>query len=402
MLSSKFIKFMKAINSENLDRLSCVVELGRVGVRMAEEYSTRFDLLEIEQCLYLSEFQTPQIEKAEKHLLNLVKKNDPLFSLLEYYDNYPYAYSDINYFFKGCLKSGVEISIKAVNLSAKNNYFKRLYKLEKSLRYQRFLRPWLNKKYRVEEIITDLEERSKQKFNLGNEIRFTKSMSEYLEKYQKVKFLKRVRFPKIYTYLSSDDMVVGEYVYGSYFYELLQYNRLTYRDVLDLVRTQLFFMLKVGVFHNNLHSGNLILSDEGNIHFLDCNTISILRTQTREGIFKILKYISKGEFQKTAEIFNEISESKISNEKIEKLAKEIEHIISINPTHNNSFIKKLMNIFKEASNFGVRFDKDIFSTFKSFIYLDKIVTKTKGKNKVFKEDFIKILEELDEYINIKN
>ena len=120
MLSSKFINFMKAINSGRLEKLSCVVELGRVGVRMAEEYSTRFDLLDVEQCLYLSEFQTPQLEKAEKHLLNLVKKNDPLFSLLEYYDNYPYSYSDINYFFKGCLKSGVEISIKAVNPSARS------------------------------------------------------------------------------------------------------------------------------------------------------------------------------------------------------------------------------------------------------------------------------------------
>ena len=96
MLSFKFIKFMKALKSGRAEKLSCVTDLGRVGIYIAEEYSTRFDLLNIEQCLFLSEFQTTHLEKEEKHLLNLVKKDDPLFSLLEYYDNYPYSYSDIN------------------------------------------------------------------------------------------------------------------------------------------------------------------------------------------------------------------------------------------------------------------------------------------------------------------
>lgn len=398
MLSSKFIKFMKAINSGKLERLSCVIELGRVGLRIAEEYSTRFDLLEVEQCLYLSEFQTPQLEKAEKHLLNLVKKNDPLFSLLEYYDNYPYSYSDINYFFKGCLKSGVEISIKAVNHMAKNNYFKRLNKLEKSLKYQRYLRPWLNKKYKIEEILADLNVRSHQKFSLGNEIRFTKSMTEYLEEHQDIKFLKRVRFPKIYAYLSSDDKVVTELIYGSYFYELLQYNRLSYRDVLDLIRAQLFFMLKIGVFHNNLHSGNLILSDEGNIHFLDCNTISILKSQTKEGLFKILRFVLKEEFLETATIFNNLSEVKITEDRLRALANEMEYISSTNYTTNNSFMRKLMKMFKAATTYGIVFDKDIFSAFKSFIYLEKIAIKTMGKNNIFKEDLMRVLDELEEYI----
>lgn len=112
MLSTKFIKFIKSFKCKNNSDLDCIVYLERLGIRIAQEYSTRFDLLSIDKCLYLTEFQTPVLEKAEKHLLNLVPKFDPLFSLMEYYDNYPYSYSDINYSFKGCLKSGVEISIK--------------------------------------------------------------------------------------------------------------------------------------------------------------------------------------------------------------------------------------------------------------------------------------------------
>lgn len=398
MLSSKFIKFMKALNSGKIENLNCVLELGRVGLRMAEEYSTRFDLLDIEQCLFLSEFQTPKLEKAEKHLLNLVKKDDPLFSLMEYYDNYPYAYSDINYFFKGCLKSGVEISIKAVNPVAKNNYFKKLYKLEKALKFHNFFMPWLNKKYKVDEILKDLEQHSKDKFTLGNEIRATKSMEEYLSQYKDIEFLKRVKFPKIYAYFSSDDMVVTEYTYGTYFYELLCYRQLAYKDVIELIKIQLFFMLKIGVFHNNLHSGNLILGDNGEIYFLDCNTISVLKTETKESVFEILKAITKKNFGEIAYQLNRLSKNKLSEESLEKLIQDIQFSFSTNTTNKNSLFRKIMKIFKVASDAGIIFESDIFSIFKSFIYFDKLVEKTKNKNTIFIEDFEKIIGELEQII----
>lgn len=397
MLSSKLIKFMKALKSRKIDKLSSIIDLERIGVYIAEEYSTRFDLLNVEQCLFLSEFQTTHLDKEEKHLLNLVKIDDPLFSLLEYYDNYPYSYSDINYFFKGCLKSGVEISIKAVNPLAKNNCFKKLTKLEKTLRYQKFLRPWIERNYKIEEILVDLKERIDQKFVLGNEIRYTKNMIEYLEEYQDIKFLKRIRFPKIYAYLSSDEKVVTEFVYGSYFYELLQYNRLSYKDVLDLIRTQLFFMLNIGVFHNNLHSGNLILSDDGNIHFLDCNTISILTTETKEGLFKLLKYLLKSDFKKSGEIFNSISKKKISDDELVYMVKDMEDIMNETYPTNNTVVRKMMEIFRLVTIYGAVFEKDVFSVFKSLIYLEKIGMKTIGKSDDFKSDLLKIVEEIEEY-----
>lgn len=395
MLSSKFINFMKALNSGEVENLTCVVGLGRVGLRMAEEYSTRFDLLEVEQCLYLSEFQTPKLEKAEKHLLNLVKKNDPLFSLMEYYDNYPYAYSDINYLFKGCLKSGVEISIKAVNPMAKNNYFKKLHKLGKSLKLHNLFMPWLNKKYKVEEILKDLEGHSLSKFDLKQEIKNTQHMIECIRKYPDVKFLKRVRFPKIYSYLSSEDMVVNEFIYGSYFYELINYKKLAYKDVLDLIKIQLFFMLKLGKFHNNLHSGNLILSDEGDIYFLDCNSISQITDELRVGMFHILKATSKKDFHSMAIHINEISKNKLTEEMLENLTKDIEHIFSTNSINYNTLIKKLMQVFKSSQKYGVIFDNSIYPIFKPFIYLNKLVEITKNKNIEFSEDLSKILYELE-------
>lgn len=51
---------------------------------------------------------------------------------MEYYDNDSYSYSDINYLFKGCLKNGIEITIKAVNENAKKNFTKKLFLWKKN------------------------------------------------------------------------------------------------------------------------------------------------------------------------------------------------------------------------------------------------------------------------------
>lgn len=46
--------------------------------------------------------------------------------------------------------------------------------------------------------------------------------------------------------------------------------------------------------------------------------------------------------------------------------------------------------------------KDIFSAFKSFIYLDKMVNKTKDKNSIFKDDLLRVLDEIEEFIKSSN
>ena len=91
-----------------------------------------------------------------------------------------------------------------------------------------------------------------------------------------------------------------------------------------------------------------------------------------------------------------MSSKKSSSEELEKLTKEMEYIFSRNYTVNNTLIRKLMEIFKKATEFGICYDNDLFSAFKPLIYLDKLVNKTKGKNDVFEEELLRILNELEE------
>lgn len=402
MLSSKFVKFIKSFKSNDISDLDCGVELGRLGIRIAQEYSTRFDLLPIDKCLYLAEFQTPSIEKAEKHLLNLVPKFDPLFSLMEYYDNYPYMYSDINYTFKACLKSGVEISIKAVNPTAKNNYFKKVNALQNKLKYIAFFHPWVQE-YKIREILEEVEKNSAQKASLSNEINYTNSLNEYLKAYKDILHLEDVRFPKIYAYMSSENMVVSEYTYGTYFYEMLQFNKLKYEDVLKLVKAQLFFMLKIGVFYNNLHSGNLLYSEEGKIYYLDCNTLGSLTSDTKIQLFRLFKAVALGNYPYASVILNELSDLSLGTPQLEELSATIKEIFATDKEeYKEAFFIKIMKSFRAASKLGMTFESEIYPIFKCLVYLDSLIFKTKSKNSKIKSDILQILEDIEGILKDNN
>lgn len=396
MLSTKFIKFIKSFKCKNNSDLDCIVYLERLGIRIAQEYSTRFDLLSIDKCLYLTEFQTPVLEKAEKHLLNLVPKFDPLFSLMEYYDNYPYSYSDINYSFKGCLKSGVEISIKAVNKTAKNNYFKKVNALRKKLKYFSFFFPWMEKEYKIKEIIDEVEKNSLEKLTLSNEINFTDNLKEYLKPYQQKLQLEKIKFPKIYAYLSSENMVVSEYIYGTYFYDLITSKSLSYKNAMLLVKAQLFFILKIGIFYNNLHSGNLMIDENENIYYLDCNIVSNISLNTRLQLLKLFKAICLRNFPYASVILNELSEISLTTLDLEKLSTIIKEIFTNEKLlYQEVFFIKIMKSFREASKLGMIFPQEIFPVFKSLIYLDSILFVSKNKNSKIKSDILSILNEIE-------
>lgn len=400
MLSTKFVKFIKSFNSKNNSKLDCILDLGRLGIRISQEYSTRFDILSIDKCLYLTEFQTPSLEKDEKHLLQLVPKFDPLFSLMEYYDNYPYSYSDINYSFKACLKSGVEITVKAVNKTARNNFFKKITALRKKLKYLSFIYPWMEKEYKVKEVIDSVEKNSIQKSTLSNEVNYTNSLNEYIKPFREKLNLQDVQFPKIYAYLSSEDMVVSEFIYGSYFYELLPVKKLKYEDVLKLVKTQMFFMLKIGVFYNNLHSGNLMLSEEGKIYYLDCNNLGSLASDTKAQFMRLFKAVALGNYPYASVILNELSEKTLGTPDLEELSTIIKEIFATDKEeYEEAFFIKVMKSFRAACKMGMGFEEEIFPVFKSLIYLDSLIFQTKNKNSKIKSDILSILDEIESIQN---
>lgn len=399
MLLLNFIRLVSSFHSRKLPNPNIITKLGILGIRIAQEYSSRFDVIDIEKCIYLSGFQTSDTEKEDRHLLTLLPKKSPLLSQMEYYDNDSYSYSDINYLFKGCLKNGIEITIKAVNENAKKNFTKKVISLEKELRFFSWFYSGFNRKYKTVEIMENLKKVTEQKLNLNNEIKSTELLKDYLSQYSDYKGFARLRFPSIYAYLTSDIMLVSKYTYGTYFYQMLENRRLSYKDVLEVIRIQLFFILKIGTFHNNLHMGNIILGSDGYIYFQDCNVLSSVRDETRTNLFKLLSAISKYNYSEIPNILNNMAEIKINPEKMNILAVEINNIFKNSKgsyLQKDSISKNIMRSFKTGMKYGMVFNNEIYPVVKSFIYLENMALKVKPKT-YFAEDISKILTEISLY-----
>ena len=399
MLLLNFIKLVSSFHSKKFPNPDIITKLGILGIRIAQEYSSRFDVIDIEKCIYLSKFQTSDTEKEDRHLLTLLPKKSPLLSQMEYYDNDSYSYSDINYLFKGCLKNGIEITIKAVNENAKKNFTKKVNSLEKELKFFSWFYPKFNKKYKTVEIIENLKKVTEQKLNLNNEIKSTELLKDYLAQYSDYKGFARLKFPSIYAYLTSDIMLVSKYTYGTYFYQMLENRRLSYKDVLEVIRIQLFFILKIGTFHSNLHLGNIILGSDGFIYFQDCNVLSSVNDETKENLFKLLSVISKYDYSEIPNILNNMSDVKIEAEKMNLVSVEINNIFKNSKgsfLQKDSIVKNIMYSFKSGIKNGMVFSNDIYPVIKSLIYLENMALKVKPKT-YFVEDISKILTEISLY-----
>lgn len=399
MLLLNFIKLVSSFHSKKFPNPDIITKLGILGIRIAQEYSSRFDVIDIEKCIYLSKFQTSDTEKEDRHLLTLLPKKSPLLSQMEYYDNDSYSYSDINYLFKGCLKIGIEITIKAVNENAKKNFTKKVNSLEKELKFFSWFYPKFNKKYKTVEIIENLKKVTEQKLNLNNEIKSTELLKDYLAQYSDYKGFARLKFPSIYAYLTSDIMLVSKYTYGTYFYQMLENRRLSYKDVLEVIRIQLFFILKIGTFHSNLHLGNIILGSDGFIYFQDCNVLSSVNDETKENLFKLLSVISKYDYSEIPNILNNMSDVKIEAEKMNLVSVEINNIFKNSKgsfLQKDSIVKNIMYSFKSGIKNGMVFSNDIYPVIKSLIYLENMALKVKPKT-YFAEDISKILTEISLY-----
>ena len=399
MLLLNFIKLVSSFHSKKFPNPDIITKLGILGIRIAQEYSSRFDVIDIEKCIYLSKFQTSDTEKEDRHLLTLLPKKSPLLSQMEYYDNDSYSYSDINYLFKGCLKNGIEITIKAVNENAKKNFTKKVNSLEKELKFFSWFYPKFNKKYKTVENIENLKKVTEQKLNLNNEIKSTELLKDYLAQYSDYKGFARLKFPSIYAYLTSDIMLVSKYTYGTYFYQMLENRRLSYKDVLEVIRIQLFFILKIGTFHSNLHLGNIILGSDGFIYFQDCNVLSSVNDETKENLFKLLSVISKYDYSEIPNILNNMSDVKIEAEKMNLVSVEINNICKNSKgslLQKDSIVKNIMYSFKSGIKNGMVFSNDIYPVIKSLIYLENMALKVKPKT-YFAEDISKILTEISLY-----
>ena len=397
MLSVNFLRMLSSFNSIKGIDPKRIIKLGIIGIRLAQKYSSRIDMLDVENCFYLSDFNTSDVQKEDEHLLCLLPKHHPILSQVEYYDNDSYSYSDINHLFKACLRNGQEITIKVISEKAKNMFLKNLASMKQDAKLCSYFMKNLEKKFKIMDMVESLRVESEIKFNLNNEIKCTELMKDFKNEYKDFKAFERLKFSHIYAYLSSEKILISEYIYGTHFCQLEEERRLSYKDVFDTIKIQLFFIFKIGMYHGNLHMGNIMLSEKGEIYFLDCNNIINLSDDMREGIFKMLKSILRYDYSEIPNFMQDLSINKIDNASLNNVSVEVEKIFrdfkGAALEKNGRIITNLMLSLKAGLNNGMEFREELYSLLKSLMYLEIMAEKIAPKRN-FTEDMSNIFTEI--------
>lgn len=400
MFSINFLRMLLSFNSKKGIDPDKIINLGIMGIRLSQEYSSRIDMLDVDNCFYLADFNTSDVQKEDEHLLRLLPKHHPILSQVEYYDNDSYSYSDINHLFKACMRNGKELTIKVISEKAKNSFLKNLMSMKQDAKLCSFFMRNLEKKFKIIHMVEKLNIQSKIKLNLNNEIKATELMKDFKDEYKSFKVFDRLRFSQIYAYLSSKNILVSEYVYGTYFCQLQEENLLNYKDVYDAIMMQLFFIFKIGMYHGNLHMGNIMLSDKKEIYFLDCNNIINLSDDMREGIYNILDSILKEDYREIPNFMQALSNTKLDATRLNVVSIEIDKIFrdfkDRTLEKGGKIITNLMLSLKAGLNNGMEFRDELYPLLKALMYIEIMAIKVDSKRN-FTKDMLDIFTEISFY-----
>lgn len=234
------------------------------------QFLTSINYFETELNEKLKKFQYiyPKVEPIDENKI----KHIPY----KHIESNPIGCGTIGQVFRCTLDNDVQVAIKILKNNVYDNFllYKHIYLFILSTIFY-------FDKYKQNILHTYIEEFSKN-FDFENEC----MIMDYF--YNIDTNVTNVYIPKLYKDYCRKDVIVMEFVKGKTVTETYL-KRCQYRIISNFVKTSLFHY---DYFHNDLHPGNIIISEDDRIYIIDFGMSSINDDKTRD-VFSILTHINK-------------------------------------------------------------------------------------------------------------
>lgn len=383
-----FLKLIYMIYGNKKPDVEKIQKMGLLAVKIGQVHALRIDFLNEETCVELSKLYRANIPiKSEEALKKIDRKK---FSWI---NEKPIASASVGQVYNARLLTGEEVVIKIIKSDFKNKFEKDVAAVKRFFRFAIFFYPKLARVFDPIGIIEHIEDYTLRELNLLNEIEGHKILKEIYEKNKGIYDLSSLKFPKIYKELSSENVMVSEYIPGKTFDEILD-NEMEYSELLLLFKIHGFFMFNIGTFHGDIHPGNLMLEGD-KIYFIDTGAIGHVGKRLSSGLLNFFEALSVYDYNLCAKRLNEMAEIGISGRKYEKFKAKFNILYSDfkgRSVKEVSLTKKMMETIKLGVNSGMGFEKGMFSIIKSLMFLDGMVLRC-NPNAVLMEDMRKFVSE---------
>ncbi len=383
-----FLKLIWMIYGNKKPDAEKIQEMGLLAVKIGQVHALRIDFLNEETCIELSKLYRANIPIKSEYVLKNINRTK--FSWI---NEKPLASASVGQVYRAKLVTGEEVVIKVIKSDFKKMFEKDVAAVKRFFRFVIFFYPKLARVFDPIGILEHIEEYTLRELNLLNEIEGHEILKEIYDKNKEVYDLSSLKFPKIYTKLSSENVMVSEYIPGKTFDEILDHD-MDYSELLLLFKIHGFFMFNIGTFHGDIHPGNLMLYGD-KIYFIDTGAIGRVSKRLSSGLLNFFEALSVYDYNLCAQRLNEMAETGISGQKFERFKAKFNILYSDfkgRSVKEVSLTRKMMETIKLGVNSGMGFEKGMFSIIKSLMFLDGMVLRC-NPDAVLLEDMRQFLNE---------
>ena len=341
-------------------------ELGPTFVKLAQLLSAREDLLPKS---YVEEFKRlcDKVKPINKEIIEKTLENElpaHLLEEIEFFDFNPIGSASIGQVHKALLKGGSSVVFKIQRPDidiAINNDLAILMTiasiLETALPELKLLRPTI--------IVAELRRSLLNELDYSREAANTERMRQFFKNHE------NIHIPVInYKFCTSKILCMSE-VTGKKFTE---------SNIIDgghnlvkiAVEAFLDMTFQFGIFHGDLHPGNLIKMEDGKLGILDFGLTVRLKRDLRNTLAFMFYSLSKHDIETCARLFVELTEKDdltLSSQLESEISEILDNIISL-PIQDLHLGRTLMRIARISANRNAPLERDLILFFRALIALE--------------------------------
>ncbi|MGL5041716.1 MAG: AarF/UbiB family protein [Culicoidibacterales bacterium] len=389
MNALSFIDLIYEIFQKDQPNLAKIQKKGLLAIKIAQTFALRIDFLDAKKCTHLSNLYTATTTiPAEDVEKLLAEYTDELWQQqFAFLDRVPFASASIGQVHKGVLTDGRVVAVKILKNDFRRQFIKDVKAVTKLFKLIIFFYPKLAFVADPVGILANIKETTLAELNFLNEVRNCQKLRAIYDENIADFDLHKLHFIEYIEELSSENIVVSNFIAGQTFAKKLNEGTLPYEQLLDLFKVHGFYVFAIGTFHGDIHSGNII-SQNGEIYFVDCGAIGTVSEQMRQGLFNFMTALAFYDYPNCAKYLNMMSDVQLEGAVFSNFEQRLLRVyagFSESTVGQVSLTKTMMQTIKLGVNCGMKFEQGIYPIIKSMMYLDGMVTACNPEAKLMKD-----------------
>ncbi len=403
MQTFSFFRLMYEIFKKGEADIERIQRMGLLAVKIAQMFALRIDFLSPQKCVQLSKLlqdnTTIDDVPFDQLLLQNGLQGQKLLDALATIDKVPFASASVAQVHLGTLKSGQKVAVKLLKSDYVSRFESDVKQVSRLFELAIKFYPKLQKVANPIAVLEMIKNDTLNELNLPREYAHHQMLQQIHQKHAKEVDLSALNFQSIYPDLMAKGILVSDFIPGATFETLLSENRLSYEQLLKLFHLHGFYIFSVGVFHGDLHPGNVMWWND-QIYFIDCGALGLVEDHLRVGLFRFMKSLSDFDFVNCASSLHQMSEvqlSQVAYRQFEVKFLELYSDFANKTVSQVSLTMQMMETIKLGVHSGMSFSKGMFPVIKSLMYLDGMVRRA-NPNAILMKDMRPYVAELERYV----